>query len=213
MKSEETKYLYDNITISGLPGSGNTTLLNKLKEALKFDGWKGFSGGEFMRAYCIEKGLMKDYSKLHHNPMIYGPDFDRKVDMGIREKLGEERKWIIEAKLSGFFAQGLPKVLKVLMHCSDDSVRIDRIVNRDSVTPEEAISNFESRLAVYRKKWVKIYKDQWRDWVVKPGIAKAEDPIDFWRKDLYDISIDTYSNNQQQCLEIVLNAIKEKKSD
>ncbi len=202
------EYRYKNITISGLPGSGNTTLLRKLKEELKFDGWKGFSGGEFTREYAVEKGLMTDDNKLHHFPSVYGDDFNRKVDMGVREKMKTEQKWIIEAKLSGFMCQGVDGVLKILMYCSDQGVRIDRIVNRDKVTPKEAINNFEQRLKVYKDKWRRMYKKEWQKWVIDRGILDHEAPIDFWHKDLYDVVIDTYSNNQQQCVEIVLNVIK-----
>ena len=130
--------LYKNITISGLPGCGSTTLLNLLREKMKFHGWTGFSGGEFMRAYAAEKGMFDASQAIHHDATVYSSDFDRQVDMGIREKLETEEKWIIESWLSGFLAQGVPKVLKVLVICSDPSVRIDRIVNRDQITVEQA---------------------------------------------------------------------------
>ncbi len=205
---KDKKYKYKNITISGLPGSGNTTLLNNLREVLKFDGWKGFSGGEFMRAYAIEKGLLSPDSKMHHDPTIYGENFDREVDFGIREKLKTEQHWIIESKLSGFMAQGIDGVLKVLIYCSDESVRIDRIVNRDQVTPAQAKANFEERLQIYKTKWADMYKDQWDKWVVKRGILTKDDPVDFWNPKLYDLAIDSFSNNQQQCVNIVLDALR-----
>ncbi|HCC84923.1 MAG TPA: hypothetical protein DEP87_04555, partial [Candidatus Pacebacteria bacterium] len=50
-------YKYRNITISGLPGGGSTTLLNELREELKFDGWTGFSGGGIIRNYFFLKRL------------------------------------------------------------------------------------------------------------------------------------------------------------
>jgi hypothetical protein len=62
-----------------------------LREQLKFDGWKGFSGGEFMRAYAAEKGLFDSSNKLHHDATVYNDDFDRQVDMGMREKLQTEK--------------------------------------------------------------------------------------------------------------------------
>lgn len=201
------KLKYKNVTLSGLPGAGATTLLNMLKEELKFEGWKGFSGGEFMRAYAIEKGLFDKNNSLHHDPTIYGDDFDRKVDFGIREKVSEEENWIIESKLSGFMAQGIPQVLKVLVICSHFDVRIDRIVNRDGVTPEEAKNNFEERLEVYHDKWIRMYSKEWQEWVVASGKATQEEQIDFWKENLYDIVIDTYSTSKTETLNIVLNEI------
>ncbi len=202
------KFKYRNISISGLPGSGTTTLLNLLKEELKFAGWTGFSGGEFMREYAVEKGLYDNANKIHHDAMAYGEEFDRKIDMGIREKFQEEEKWIIESWLSGFMAQGLEGVLKILVVCSDTSVRIDRIVNRDEVTVEEAKRHLTQRYKVNLKKWSRLYKEEWNKWVVDRGMAEPDEKIDFWKPDLYDLVIDTYSHNQQQALKVAIDAIR-----
>lgn len=205
-------YKYRNITVSGLPGSGSTTLLNLLKEKLKPKGWTGFSGGEFMRAYAKEKGLFDGTKKMHHFATHYEDDFDIKVDYGVREKLQQEKNWIIEAWLSGFFAQGIKGVLKVLMICSDNAVRVDRIVNRDRVTVTEAKKHIHKRYFGNLRKWRRMYAKEWQKWVVKKNKVSQSDPIDFWRPDLYDLVIDTYSNNQQQTLRIVLDAIQKKAS-
>lgn len=204
--SEDT--IYKNITISGLPGCGSTTLLNLLREELKFSGWKGFSGGEFMRAYATEKGLFNNQEKVHHDATVYDDDFDRQVDMGMREKLSTEENWIIESWLSGFMAQKVPHVLKVLMICSDDAVRIDRIVNRDKINVDEAKHHIHERKEKNVTKWTRMYSQEWQKFAVETGKATANEPIDFWKPDLYDIVIDTFSMNQQQALEAVLNAIK-----
>ena len=203
-------YKYKNITISGLPGCGSTTLLTLLKDELKFDGWKGFSGGEFMRAYAEEKGLFEKGSKHHHDSRHYEDDFDRQIDFGMREKLQSQEKWILESWLSGFLAQGVPGVLKVLMTCSDDAVRVDRIVNRDDVSVAEAKANVQERYDANLSKWSRLYKNEWEKWVVHEGKVDADEPIDFWRPDLYDIVIDTYSSNKEESLQIVLNAIEQK---
>lgn len=199
---------YKNITISGLPGCGSTTLLRLLKEKLGPQGWQGFSGGEFMRAYAIEKGLFREDHGLHHDASVYSDDFDRQVDLGVREKLASENHWIIESWLSGFFAQGVPGVLKVLVVCSDDAVRIDRIVNRDDVSVEEAKEHIHKRTTTNLAKWSKIYHNEWNDWVVKAGKMKKGEAIDFWRPELYDLCIDTYSTSREQTLISVLKALE-----
>jgi cytidylate kinase len=201
------KYKYRNITISGLPGCGSTTLLNLLRENLKFDGWKGFSGGEFMRAYAEEKGLFQQKAGMHHDARHYEDDFDRQVDMGMREKLEDQKNWIIESWLSGFLGQRVEGVLKILVVCSDDAVRIDRIVNRDQITVQTAKENMHERYQANLGKWSRMYKELWQKWVVDAGKATENEPIDFWKPDLYDKVIDTYSTNQQQALQIVLDAI------
>ncbi len=205
---------YRNITISGLPGSGSTTLLNALREhpTLKFDSWSGFSGGEYMRDYASQKGLLDANGKLHHTANAYPEDFDREVDMSMRTRLQKENHWILESWLSGFFAQGVDGVLKVLMMCSNTAVRVDRIVNRDQVTADEALDNMNHRYKTNSAKWRKMYKQEWHDWVVATGTFDESDPIDFWHPDLYDIVIDTYSTNQVEAVDLVINAISTKKT-
>lgn len=204
------RYAYRNLTISGLPGSGSTTLLSLLKDKLELDGWRGFSGGEFMRAYAKEKGLFDDSQKHHHDASHYEDDFDRQVDMGMREKLETETQWILESWLSGFMAQQVPGVLKILMVCSDDAVRIDRIVNRDSINVEAAKKHLHERYENNYTKWKRMYAEQWQQWVVAPGTRAATDPIDFWHPDLYDVVIDTFSHNKAETLNMVLDAISKK---
>lgn len=205
----DPQIVYKNITISGLPGSGSTTLLNMLREHphLKFEGWTGFSGGEFMRAYAQEKGLLDAEGKLHHTANAYSEDFDREVDMGMRTRLQKEKHWILESWLSGFMAQEVEGTFKILMICSNTAVKVDRIVNRDQVTPEIALENMNNRYRANVAKWRRMYKEEWNEWVVKTGKAKQSDPIDFWQPNLYDIVVDTYSTNQTEALELILNAI------
>ncbi|NCN45312.1 MAG: hypothetical protein COU63_01160 [Candidatus Pacebacteria bacterium CG10_big_fil_rev_8_21_14_0_10_36_11] len=205
-------FAFKNITISGLPGAGSTTLLAMLKEALKFDKWAGFSGGEFMRAYATEHNLFDTSLKLHHSSMAYAEDFDKQVDFGIREKLSSERRWIIESWLSGFMAQGVDGTLKVLVICSDEAVRIDRIINRDDVTVQEAKENVNTRYNENLSKWSRLYAKEWQEWVVDTGKVNKDEPIDFWRPDLYDVVVDTYSMNKEQTLKKVLDALKNKKN-
>ncbi len=201
---------FGNITVSGLPGCGSTTLLRALKEELKFEGWTGFSGGEFMRAYAVEKGLINPADgKLHHSAAVYGEDFDREVDFGMRHRLESGQGWILESWLSGFMAQQVPGVLKVLLVCSDDAVRIDRIVNRDNVSVNDAKRHIQDRTEKNVAKWIRMYAKEWEEWVVKSGKVAPNARIDFWRPELYDIVIDTYSTNKVDTLSAVLNRLYE----
>ncbi|HAV15077.1 MAG TPA: hypothetical protein DCX25_01995 [Candidatus Pacebacteria bacterium] len=198
---------YHNITISGLPGCGSTTLLKLLREHLK--GWKGFSGGDFMRAYAAEKGLFDAKNNtFHHDATVYSEEFDREVDFGMRTKLQQEKHWILESWLSSFFAQGVPGVLKVLLLCSDPAVRVDRIVNRDNISIKEAKKHIQERTEKNLGKWRRIYAEEWGKWVVDTGKMKKESPIDFWDPALYDVVIDTYSKSREETLNAVLQALK-----
>lgn len=201
MRVDPETLKYRNVTISGLPGAGSTTLGRRLGNVL---GWEYFSGGDFLRAYAIEKGWFDPKSKLHHDQSIMPDDADRMVDFGMREKLEKTSGKILDSWLSGFMAQGVVGTLKILVYCSDDAIRVDRIVNRDSVTIEEAKQHIFEREAKNRQKWTRMYKDEWETWVVRRGLADPEDPIDFWDPRLYDLVIDTYANSRQETLKKAL---------
>lgn len=198
---------YKHITISGLPGSGSTTLLKQLAKELPE--WESFSGGEFMRAYALEKKIFRPQAGIHHDSSHYEDEFDRKVDMGMRETLTEREQYILEAWLSGFMAQQVEGVLKVLLTC-EDMLRIDRIVNRDEIDVDEAKQHVFSREKNNRDKWARMYRDQWAEWVVEPGTLGEDQPIDFWHPNLYDLVIDTYSHSKEQTLTLVLDALSGK---
>jgi cytidylate kinase len=198
------KLNYKNITISGLPGTGTTTLLRLVEKKL---GWKGYSGGEFMREYALEKGIFKPSGGMHHSAADYEDEFDRKIDYGVREKLEKKTGGIYEAWLTGFLAQGIEGTLKVLLICSDDGVRVDRVVNRDQITVLEAKDHIMTREEQNRRKWTRVYKDEWNKWVVKKGMIGEDEPIDFWDPRLYDLIIDTYSNSREETLKKVLDKV------
>jgi cytidylate kinase len=163
-----------------------------------------------MRTYATERGLWCATNEEHHNANVYSDDFDREVDFGMREKLSSERQWIIESWLSGFMAQGVPKVLKILMTCSSDDVRIDRVMNRDGISVTQAKKNTLERYETNLDKWRRMYSEQWQEWLVKPGRVGADEAIDFWREDIYDLVLDTYSLTPAQSLERVLQTLRSK---
>lgn len=201
------EFNYRNIVISGLSGTGTTTLFNNLKK--KFPDWYFFSGGEYMRQYAIKQGLFDPKNKTHHKATVYSDDFDRQVDFKMRKDLQEKEKLIIESWLCGFMAQGIPGVLKILLIC-DDALRIDRIVNRDGLTVSQAKKHIREREAENLKKWIRMYSSQWKEWVVEKGIVRPEEPINFWDPRLYDLVIDTYSHSKEETLNLVLKKMGEK---
>jgi len=188
---------YRNVTISGLPGSGSSTLGRSLAEKL---GWEYFSGGDFMRAYAIKKGLFDKNNKMHHPATVYSDDFDRQVDYSIRKRLTKDSGLIVDSWLSGFLAQKVEGVLKVLMICSDGAVRVDRIVNRDGVSVEAAKNHIFEREEKNLGKWTRMYWKEWQKWIGK-------DKIDFYSPELYDLVIDTYSHEREATLNLVLKKL------
>lgn len=199
------KLKYKNITISGLPGAGSSTLGRGLAKVL---GWEYFSGGDFMRAYAVENGLFDAKSAVHHKATVYGDEFDKQVDFGMRDWLKKKQAKILESWLSGFVAQGIKGTLKVLIFCSEDRIRVDRLVNRDGVSVEEAKEHIFTREEENLKKWTRLYKKQWQEWVKKEyqGARRGE-WLDFYQPKLYDLAIDTLSHDRKAVLNTVLEKL------
>lgn len=184
---------FSNITISGRVASGATTLYNNLKKPLAPLGWKFFSGGEYMREYAVQNKLFPKNNRAHHAASVYSDDFDRLIDGLMKKRLTEESHLVIEADLAGFNAKDIPKVFKILLEC-DDALRIDRLVNRDQITVEEAKQHLREREEENIKKWKRLYGD-----------------YNFWDPKFYDLVIDTYKNGPTETLNLALEAIGNQK--
>lgn len=170
-----------NITISGRVASGATTLSKKLAEKLS---WKLINGGEMYREYARKNNLPLEQTTKSAD------SFHRELDEFIKDKLKSESHLVVESWLSGFDAQGISGIYKIFVACPNDSVRIDRIVNRDKMTISQAKEHLRVREEENVKKWEKLYNTK-----------------DFWNKDLYDVIIDTYANGPQETLSMALRAI------
>ena len=114
---------------------------------------------------------------------------------------------VYESWLSGFLAQQVEGTFKILVYCSDDAVRVDRIANRDDVTIEEAKEHIFAREDKNLAKWAKMYSQEWKDWVVRPKTLGVNEPIYFWRSELYDLAIDTFRLGKEETLELVVDAV------
>ncbi len=200
------KTKYKNISISGLPGAGSTVLGKHLSKHL---GFHYHSGGDFMRKYAIDNGYFDPKQSVHHVATAYPDDFDRKVDYEMRKNMLHKQGYVYESWLSGFLAQQVEGTFKILVYCSDDAVRVDRIANRDDVTIHEAKEHIFTREDKNLKKWIKMYANEWNDWVVKPGTLAEKEPIYFWRPELYDLAIDTFRLGQEETLALALAGVRE----
>ena len=192
MENSNISAKWRNITISGRVASGATTLFNKLRQELAPQGWKFFSGGEFMREYAIKHNLISSEDTSHHKATVYSDEFDIEVDGMMKKRLSEEENLVIEADLAGFNAKGIDGVLKILLIC-DDALLIDRIVNRDNVTIEEAKKHIREREEENIKKWRRLYGE-----------------YDFWDLKYYDLVIDTYKNSPQETVDLVFRSLEGK---
>ena len=177
---------YKNITISGGVAVGKNTLQENLKSYLQPQGFKFTSGGQ----------LLRDFSREYVQPLAsLAPDeFHHKLDDRTK-KLLEEGKYVIEAWLAGFMARERDDTLRILLICSHDSVRIDRVVNRDKVTIEKAKAYIKDREETNFREWKRIYGDH-----------------DFFDPKYYHLVIDTYSSGPNETVGKVLDKLGYNKS-
>lgn len=181
---------YSSVAISGRPGAGRSTLLKNLRPHLEPLGWEIFSGGDWARQFAIEAGTHDPKDMRHHLATDYGDDIDYQIDEALREKIAKPGTHMaVESWIAGWNDRGLKHVLKVLLMC-DDALRIDRVVNRDNVTVEEAKEHIRMREEANIGKWKRLYKVD-----------------DFWDPKYYDLVINTYSHGPRETLELVLQAL------
>lgn len=180
-----------NITISGRIGTGKTTLALKLGKVL---GWEVLDGGKLFRKITKELGG----SIIHTSQR---PDsFDLEYEDRIKKLLREEKHQIVQSHLAGFDAQGIEGVFKILVICRDEEgddkadIRIDRIMNRDGISLEEAKHEILEREKQNLEKFRRLYVGDDADWV-------------YWDIKYYDLVVNTYSHNQEEALQYVLDKI------
>jgi len=181
------------VTISGRIASGATTLANNLAKEL---GWKHIEGGEIIwKASEIAKagGCAKD---THKRPDVK----DRQFEDYQKQLLKTENNLVIETKLSGFCAQGIDGVFKILVVANDKhgkdqpGIRIDRLVNREKSTIKEAKDEILHREKHDLEKWRRMYANNNPKWV-------------YWDEKYYDLVINTFEFDREKVLDIALKAI------
>ena len=181
----------NNITVSGRIGSGSTTLATKLAETLR---WDMLDGGKILRKINQEVGA--DVFEASKRP----DHFDIEYEQRIKKMLREERHHVIQSHLAGFDAQDITGVFKILVVCEDSQgndkvdIRIDRLVNRDKLSIEEAKHEIQERDKQDLEKWRKLYAENDSTWV-------------YWDKKYYDLVVNTYMYNQQESLKLTLAAV------
>lgn len=187
------KLEYRNIAISGKICTGTTTLANNLAQVL---GWRAISGGKELYWDKLRKelGLSEEETGLRPD------EVDLKIDKMIKERLRSEDQLILQTHLAGFDAQGIPGVFKVLLVCEDSegndqvAIRIDRMVNRNGTTVEEAKKHLEEREKMDLEKWRRLYGGDDPSW----------NP---YNPRYFDLVINTFNHNQEETLEIALKAL------
>jgi cytidylate kinase len=139
------------ITVSGLPGSGTTSLARYLAQILKTD---LISAGEVFRQMAQEQGMeLAEFGRLAESD----PSFDRLIDDRQKEIALAHENIIVEGRLSGWF---VPQAdLKIWLYATPEC-RVTRIQTRDTIGDLEAAAQMtrerESCEAVRYKTYYEI---------------------------------------------------------
>lgn len=184
------------VTVSGRIASGSTTLAKKLSQEL---GWRHIEGGE------IFWEAVRNRLKLNPKDTALRPDEeDEAFDASLKDILQTQKDIVLETKLAGFNAQGVEGIFKILVVCEDQQgndqtqIRIDRLVNREQMSMEEAKEEVLVREKNDIEKWQRLYADGDTSWL-------------YWDRKYYDLVINTFSHDHEQTLQLALDAIGYKK--
>jgi predicted cytidylate kinase len=184
------------ITISGMPGSGKTTVANMLAQRMKL---KHYYMGAIRRNIAKEQGITLDeLNKISEND----PSSDRLVDDYL-VKLGKtEDNFIAEGRTAAHF---IPNSIKLFM-AVDIKVGAERILkdmhekgkarerNEKSATSvKEEMQNLKERIASDKLRYKKYYK------------------IDIFDPEMYDLWLDTTDLTPEQVVEKILKFCQQKK--
>lgn len=174
---------YRCLTVSGKIATGTTTLSKNLSRVLK---WKHINVG----------GLQREFDRKHHinenqqGAIARSDQHEKSMENMTLKMLTSDKNIIYEAWLSGFVARNLSDVLRVLLICSHEDIRIDRVMNRENLTIEEAKHCIKQREEENTLKWKKLYGD-----------------YNFWDPKYYHLVIDTYSCGPNETLGKVLDKL------
>ena len=171
------------ITVSGLPGSGTTTISRLLAEYYELE---LISSGEVFRKIAREKGMsLAEFGALAEKD----PSIDLAIDKNQRAIIHSQDHLILESRLAGHMAKDVPNVLKIWVK-APLSVRVKRIYRREkSVSLDKELDKTIQREKSEALRYMNYYK------------------IDIGDLSIYDIVIDSEKWNQYQILDILRVAI------
>lgn len=167
------------VTISGLPGSGTTTVSRLVAVALGLD---RVPGGEVFRQMAAEAGMTLPEFGAHAQGH---PEIDRELDDRL-EASAVQGGCVIESRLAGWIVTraGLGAV-RVWVEC-DDQVRAARVAEREGTSLAQALSDNAERSDLERGRYQSVYN------------------IDLDDRSTYDLVLDSSSEPPESLAEAIV---------
>jgi cytidylate kinase len=171
------------ITVSGLPGSGTTTISRLLAEYYEFE---LISSGEVFRRIAKEKGIsLAEFGAMAEKD----PSIDLAIDKNQRAVIHSQENLILESRLAGHMAKDVPNALKIWIK-APLPVRVKRILRREkALSFDEELEKTVEREKSEALRYMNYYN------------------IDISDLSIYDIIIDSEKWNQYQIFDILRTAI------
>lgn len=141
-----------NVTVSGHPGSGTSTLVRGLMDRY---GWTSLNGGDVFREEAKRRGMsLGDFGELCKNEL----DVDRSLDELLRQRMqGPDAANIVESRLAGWWAYRLElPCLRIWLDVSDEE-RARRVSEREGLALADALEANRARAAVDGERFMLLY--------------------------------------------------------
>ncbi|MFX0023426.1 MAG: (d)CMP kinase [Candidatus Hermodarchaeota archaeon] len=173
------------ITISGLHGTGKSTIAKLIAEKLKL---RYYSTGQVFRDLALEMNMtLEEFTKhVEDNPNI-----DKKLDNKIIE-IAQKGNIVIDSQLSGYILKTLAD-FKILLICSLET-RVKRMADRDNDSYEEKVKETLLREKSELERFKRLYA------------IDLDDQEEL--NQLYDLIIDTENLTIEEILDKILSFLQ-----
>mmetsp|Transcript_58377 Transcript_58377/g.94431 ORF Transcript_58377/g.94431 Transcript_58377/m.94431 type:complete len:240 (-) Transcript_58377:188-907(-) len=140
------------ITVSGLPGSGTTTLCKLLQMQLAGHGWAYVNAGAVFREMAKDLGLT--LQELGQRAEL-DPQIDRDLDLRMLELTASSKDPVIlEGRMTGWVAHRAQLPSLKLWVGAPAAVRAGRVASREGISREKALEDMLSREACEARRYL-----------------------------------------------------------
>jgi cytidylate kinase len=169
------------VTVSGLPGSGTSTVAHLLAQRL---GVAHIDGGTVFRAMASERGLdLRAFSAVAEA----NPDIDVELDARLAA-FARAGNLVLESRLAGWIAANEGIAGTRVWIDGDERVRAQRVARREEIEPRRALEANRAREASERRRYATLYG------------------IDLDDRSVYDLVIDATNQSAESVAESIATA-------